>query len=417
MIPEERRRLFVAVTVGHFGIDVFNSMGPVVVTFLVQPLGLSAAQVGLAVGLHQLLAGATQPAFGWLVDRVGSRLLGPLSVAWAIGLVALSVGWAERLGWALFLPLFAAAALGSGAFHPQGTLHAGRAVAGRESTTTSYFFLAGQLGLALGPLLAGLALDRFGAPGIAGMGAVALLVPVWMAQRMSGPRHESPSAVSLFDQQARRGAAAVLGHGRTDRGESSRRGAGGGRAVAILAAVFSMRAWLFIGTASFLPLLFSGRGWSAAGQGLVVGAFWMGGALGGVLAGARADRGDRRLVVASTTLLGTAILPLLLMAQTPLPALFAAVLAGAGLGAPHSILMVLAQEMLPLRRGLASGAALGFLFACGALASWGIGLLADRLPLEQVLLLGVAPGLLVGALVLLLPSRQAGLGRLAEEVS
>ena len=48
-------------TLGHFGIDVFNSMGPVLLAFLKEPLGLSAALVGLGVGVYQFLAGATQP--------------------------------------------------------------------------------------------------------------------------------------------------------------------------------------------------------------------------------------------------------------------------------------------------------------------------------------------------------------------
>ena len=85
------RRIFAAVTVGHLGIDIFNSMGPVLLAFLSVPLNLSAAQIGLAVGLFQVLAGTTQPAFGWLVDRVGSRFLGPFSVAFNLACMALAV--------------------------------------------------------------------------------------------------------------------------------------------------------------------------------------------------------------------------------------------------------------------------------------------------------------------------------------
>jgi FSR family fosmidomycin resistance protein-like MFS transporter len=410
MILKERRRLFAAVTFGHLGIDLFNSMGPVVVTFLVAPLRLSAAQVGLAVGLHQFLAGATQPAFGWLVDRIGSRILGPLSVAWAISFVSFSVTFAERLGWGMFLVFFACAALGSGAFHPQGTLHASRAVPGRESTTTSYFFLAGQLGLALGPVLAGLMLDRFGAAGIGGLGLVASIVPLWMALRMSGPRRESVLEMVATDRLERgRRIADVQEAAPTERNAPFQMpGESGVPAMAILVGVFSLRAWAFIGTAAFLPLLFSGKGWSAAGQGLVVGAFWLGGAVGGVLAGTLADRGDRRVVAAWTTVLGSLMLPGLILASAPTAALACALLAGAGLGAPHSILMVVAQELLPVRRGLASGASLGFLFASGALASWAIGWIGDRLPLEQVLCAGVAPGLAAAGLALCLPAAVRG---------
>jgi FSR family fosmidomycin resistance protein-like MFS transporter len=102
---------FVAVTAGHFAIDLWNSMGPVLVAFLRAPLGLSGAEVGLAVGSYQFLAGVTQPPFGWLADRIGSRFLGPASVVWTIGLVALALAVAVDTGsYALFLALFSLAA-------------------------------------------------------------------------------------------------------------------------------------------------------------------------------------------------------------------------------------------------------------------------------------------------------------------
>ena len=89
-VVHEDRGPYVAVTAGHAAIDVFNSMGPVLLAFLRTPMALSNAEVGLAVGTYQFLAGATQPGFGWLADRIGSRWMGPLSVAWAVGLVAVA---------------------------------------------------------------------------------------------------------------------------------------------------------------------------------------------------------------------------------------------------------------------------------------------------------------------------------------
>ncbi|MCL4297046.1 MAG: MFS transporter, partial [Anaerolineae bacterium] len=75
-----RNKLFLAVTMGHLVIDTFTSMGSVLVTFLSIPMALSAAQIGLALSAYSLLAAITQPLFGWLADKVGSRWLGPGSV-------------------------------------------------------------------------------------------------------------------------------------------------------------------------------------------------------------------------------------------------------------------------------------------------------------------------------------------------
>ncbi|HVS62822.1 MAG TPA: MFS transporter [Thermoanaerobaculia bacterium] len=384
-------RLFHAVTVGHFGIDVFNSMTPVLAAFLKAPLGLSAAQVGLAVGIHQLLAGATQPPFGWVEDRVGSRILGPLSVAWAISLMcaALIVGW--RYGYLPFLGLLAVAALGSGAFHPQGVAHAGAALPGRSATATSVFFLSGQLGLSTGPVVAGVMLDRAGPSGIVVVGALFLTVPLYMTTVMGRRSLNPPPAV--LEQTGSIQLPPAWGPRSL-------------RALTLLAAIFSLRAWIFIGTVAFLPLLFQVAGWSASGQGLAAGIFWVGGAIGGVLAGVFADRYGRRFVVSASTFGGALMLPVLPIADGAL-ALLVCLLCGAFLGAPHSVLMVVAQDLLPVRRALASGLSLGFLFAMGAVGSWGIGALADRHGLVPMIQAGAIPALAVSALALLLPRSAA----------
>ncbi|MBI1881793.1 MAG: hypothetical protein HYR94_26750 [Chloroflexi bacterium] len=66
-----RNKLFMAVTVGHLVIDIFNSMGSVLVTFLSIPMALGTAQIGLALSSYSLLAAITQPLFGWLADKAG----------------------------------------------------------------------------------------------------------------------------------------------------------------------------------------------------------------------------------------------------------------------------------------------------------------------------------------------------------
>lgn len=387
------RRIFAAVTVGHLGIDIFNSMGPVLLAFLQAPLGLSAAQIGLAVGLFQVLAGTTQPAFGWLVDRVGSRFLGPFSVAFNFACMGLAVAAAAATGrFVLFLIPFALAAVASGAFHPLGVMHSSTVNLARSATFTAIFFFCGQLGLTTGPVLAGLALDRAGLNGIYWLLLFAAPVPLFMAFAM-GPRrvHPVPAASQPNENQA---GDATVSAGRQVRGG----------VIALLGLVFASRSWAMFGTMAFLPLLLSQRGYSSVAQGSASALFLLGGALTAVLAGAWAERWGRRPIVFLTTLLGALLLGVL-------PGsggwIFAVVLpCGALLGASHSILIVMAQELLPWRRGLASGTALGFLFATGGIATWCIGELADRFELAAVLQAGAVVGLVSAFASLLLPKQE-----------
>lgn len=389
------RRIFAAVTIGHLGIDIFNSMGPVLLAFLQAPLGLSAAQIGLGVGLFQVLAGTTQPAFGWLVDRIGSRFLGPFSVAFNFACMGLAVAAAAATQrFVLFLIPFALAAVASGAFHPLGVMHSSTVNLARSATFTAIFFFCGQLGLTTGPVLAGLALDRAGLNGIYWLLLLAAPVPLFMVFAM-GPRRFHPAPATSQPSEDQTGAAEV---------PAGRRQPVRGGVIALLGLVFASRSWAMFGTMAFLPLLLSQRGYSSVAQGSASALFLLGGAVTAVFAGAWADRWGRRPVVFLTTLLGALLLGVL-------PGsggwIFAVVLpCGALLGASHSILIVMAQELLPWRRGLASGTALGFLFATGGIATWGIGGLADRFELAAVLQAGAVVGLVSAFASLLLPKQE-----------
>jgi FSR family fosmidomycin resistance protein-like MFS transporter len=174
------------------------------------------------------------------------------------------------------------------------------------------------------------------------------------------------------------------------------------RVVTLLAIILTCRGWVTIGTAAFLPALFHAAGWSPSQYGIVTGLYWLGAGIAGVVGGRVADRWGRRPVVGVATLAGAALLLVLPIARGGW-AFIVALLAGALMGAAHSILIVMAQAYLPLRRGLASGLALGYLFGAGALSSFTIGVLADAWGLAPVIQGGAAVGLLAAVLTAFLP--------------
>jgi len=242
-----RHKLFAAVTFGHLIIDIFNSMGGVLVTFLSIPMALTTGQIGLALSAYQFLAAITQPLFGWLADKFGTRWLGPGSVGWTIGFITLSVFLGQTThNFVLFMIPFSLAALGSGAFHPLATMHSTHVVANQAAMATGMFFLFGQTGLAGGPFLGGLLLDHVGPPGIYTLAALATPFLFFMtyAMRHTSARpglrhHHEPGEASLPALQIQ------------------------WSAIGLLALITGLRSWVVLGTVSFLPKLFQDMGWEA----------------------------------------------------------------------------------------------------------------------------------------------------------
>ncbi len=379
-----RNQIYLAVTLGHFIIDIFNSMGPVLVTFLSVPMALSAAQIGLAVGLYQLLSAVTQPIFGWLTDKIGSRWLGPGSIAWTIGFLVLAVLLAQSGNFWLFVIPFSLAAVGSGAFHPQGAMHAATTISGRAATATAIFFLFGQGGLAGGPVLGGLLLDYVGPHAVYALALVTLPVLVFIGYAMRSARSSHLSG--------------PVSPGHMPSLQGVRWGA-----IGLLAVMVGLRSWAFLGTVNFLPKIFQDMGWNATGYGLITGTFWMASAIAGVMAGNVADRWGRRQVVFVTMLLGA--IPLYFVPLYNGWQAFPLVIISGGLmGASHSILVVIAQALVPGRKAFASGVTLGYLFGVGAVAAWGIGKLADIWSLSPVIQAGAGIGILAALLALALPT-------------
>jgi FSR family fosmidomycin resistance protein-like MFS transporter len=159
-----------------------------------------------------------------------------------------------------------------------------------------------------------------------------------------------------------------------------------------------------IAAINFAPKLFTELGFDPAYVGWSAGLFMMGSAIGGIIGGAMGDRFGRKPPI----LLGFlgAILPLYLYIPAADPWRFLLLLlAGFFAGMPHSILVIMAQSLMPGRRGTASGLILGLMFFSGAIGSLVVGWLGDRIGLGVALQwTAVLPVIAIGA-TLVLPAR------------
>ncbi len=356
---------FVAAALGHFVVDFMNSQRPLLLAAFSVMFGLSNTEVGFFAMNATLMAALSQPLFGWLADRYGGRWIAALALVW-MGVFYIWVGlWKTRaVLWLLVL-----ASLGSAAFHPQGAMNAAQSGGDKRTMATSMFFTAGQMALGLGPALGGVLLATFGVSAMAVIGALAL--PVALFLWVYTPAGSTSTAGHVQEAMYKE----AVGFGR-------------GRRRWLLVGVFVLlvflRSWAGHSNIAFLPKFLQERGWPQEMQGLALTAYMLTSAFAVIVFGRLADEFGRRRML--TLGLALAVVPLYFYPWVNgVWILLLVALTGAFIGGVHSILIVMAQNLLPSHMALASGLALGFMFASGAVGQMLTGVLADAFGLDVVL--------------------------------
>ena len=379
-------RLLWSVCIGHLTNDVFASTTPVLLTFLAAGmLPMSNIQIGLAVSGAQLLGALTQPFFGIMADRSGGRWIGALGLAFHVLMITLSVTLAAltRQYWLMFFPLVIGT-IGSGALHPVGALHAAESKPGRSAFNMALFFLMGQMGLALGPAIAGILLDLANPDPLGGLGQVVganyfgiqdnvtpiivmalAAIPGFLLMAINIPKHHEHQQQRLK---------------RNEDGANGKKDHYPVLAFVILGTIVLLRGLGQQGSVAFVPVLFEQKGWDPAAYGTITSSYWMASAFSGLIFGRLADRFDRRKVMMLSMLSSAPAFFLLPAFDGPIAFVFA-IAAGGLSGGAHSLIVVLAQDLIPMRKGFASGAILGFIFGTGAIGTLIIGIISDQIGL------------------------------------
>ena len=368
--------IFSFVSLSHFMVDTFNASRPVLLTYF----GLSEYEIALFSSIYIWASALTQPLFGWLSDRMGPRWLAGGGVLWMTVFYSLALTLPGNAG----LICLIIAALGSSAFHPVGTVQAalrGRELMkGREATSTSLFFTAGQMGHFVGPVITGLILAYLKVPGMYILPLVAIPIGLGILYQLR-ENHPHPQPVKTV---------------------STRRSHAGWIFILLLMMVATLQSWAQANMVNLIPKYIKDLGQSATIYGSMAGLFMGGSALGNVIGGHFADRYPKRFVAALALLFSS--VPIFLISRIGWSGwLYVLVpLAGAGTGAVHSIMVVLAQRIIPGGMALASGLILGFIFSSGALGLIYTGHLAELYGFPYVLTLTTGMVLVASPLALLL---------------
>jgi FSR family fosmidomycin resistance protein-like MFS transporter len=355
-------RAIAVLSMGHFLIDFCQGVVPALLPFLVAERGISNAAAASLVFALSATSSVVQPLFGQLADRLRLPWLLPLSIVLAGGGVALG---AQSSRFSLVLAMFSISGLGVAAFHPEAARKAHLASGDRRTTGMSYFSVGGGLGFALAPILTAAATVAFGMRGI-----LMLLVPTAVIAALL------VRSRSLKPAPAQRNAQV----GPTLTGDDDWKGFG------VLSGATIFRSIVFYGLNTFLALYFMKR-WNLppATASRALGVFLGTSIVGTLLGGWLADRIGRRVVI-RTGFGGAALfLALFVLASDRSLAMVLLVPLAVFIFMPTSVLVVLGQEYLPHRVGVASGVTLGLAVSVGGMLAPLLGRLGDNYGLHTVL--------------------------------
>jgi MFS transporter, FSR family, fosmidomycin resistance protein len=383
--------IILALGFSHFLNDMMQSLVPALYPMLKGAYGLSFAQIGLITLVSQVTSSLLQPAVGLVADHR------PQPYSLAVGMGATLIGLLLLASAGSYSMLVLAAALvgvGSAVFHPEASRVARMASGGRHGLAQSLFQVGGNIGSALGPILAAFIVIPKGQSSIAWFSPAALLAMTVLFGVGNWFRKERA-------QPLRSGVGRSL-----ERPLLSQRKIAW--SVAILIAVVFSKSFYTSSLNSFYTFyLISKFGVSVENAQIYLFAFLAAVAAGTLIGGPVGDRIGRKYVLWGSIV---GVLPFTLL--LPYADLFwtgiLAVVIGLILASASSAIIVYALELVPGRIGTVAGLFFGLSFGMAGVGAAALGRLADATSIDFVFrVCAFLP--LIGLLTVFLPN----LGRAA----
>lgn len=364
-------RPLMTLSAGHFTVDMYSGLLPVLYPILTSRFDLDLKTVGFVALAYSGTASISQPFFGWLADRYGTRFTG-VALAWSAVLFA-TIGFSPTFP--VLLLMAALAGLGSGAFHPFGAINAS-AVSNDEqkNTAMSIYSTGGTLGVAIGPLVGAVLFTVFGMRGTAVMILPGISIAIWLLSAMKSTSVTGTRTKGYVAPSVKHGVPLLT--------------------MGIIIGVMMLRMFPTFGIQNFIPIWYEQLGYGASFYGPLATTILVASAFGTIGAGPFADKYGRRTVILVTLVLSAPAV--WAFAEFPGPWGF---VSGALIGflsaSTIPLLLVMGQQLMVGRAGVASGLLLGLGFVAGAIGTPVFGAVADAFGMQnavrsQLLLLVVA---------------------------
>lgn len=350
---------------GHISTDINQGALPAMLPFLVIEKDISYTSAAGLVFAANSVSSFIQPLLGYMGDKVSWPWLMGLGILLAGSGLAI-VGFLESY-WAIFAAV-TVSGIGIALFHPEGGKIANLAAGKNKGAGISIFAVGGNIGFALGPLIASFSLTAFGMKGTA-----VLLVP---AVLMSLIAFASLGGLSRMTSEARSGKKTGKDSSETDNWP----------AFAKVSAVITARSIVNYGLITFIPLYFAAvlmLPEDSASRTLTL--FSIVAAVATLFGGHAADRlGFNRIIRGGFTLLVPLLFVFPLIGNVWLALLFLVPMA-VMVSSPQGATIALGQKFLPNHIGTSSGIMLGLAISVGGMVAPGIGWIGDRYGLTSAM--------------------------------
>ena len=352
--------ILAAISFCHLLNDMMQSLLPALYPMLKGSYQLSFGQIGLLTFTYQITASLLQPIVGMFTDR--SPRPYSLSVGMGFTLVGLLM-LAFAGSYALLLLAAALVGTGSSVFHPESSRVARMASGGRHGLAQSVFQVGGNVGSAIGPLLAAFIVIPRGQSSVAWFSATALLGMFVLFN--VGHWYKAHGVARLKPRTADGKAAAAPQSKQVT------------IAIAVLLALIFSKYFYLASLSSYYTFYLINRfSVSVQSAQLYLFLFLAAVALGTIVGGPLGDRFGRKYVIWASIL---GVLPFTLL--LPHANLFwTAVLTvpiGMILASAFPAIVVYAQELMPGKTGTVAGLFFGFAFGLGGVGAAVLGKLAD----------------------------------------
>ena len=356
-----------AISFCHLLNDMMQSLLPALYPMFKTSYALSFGEIGILTFTYQITASLLQPMIGRYTDSK------PRPYSLATGMTFTLAGLALLASARTYPLLLVAAAMigtGSSVFHPESSRVARMASGGRHGLAQSVFQVGGNLGSAIGPLLAAFIVLPHGQGSVLWFSGAALLgifvlLNVGHWYKLHGMARLKPRALA----------------------DEPHAGAGRRQVIlamsVLLALIFSKYFYLASLTSYYTLYLISRFHVSVQASQIYLFIFLGSVALGTILGGPLGDRFGRKYVIWGS-IVGVLPFTLVLPHANLLWTAVLTVPIGLILASAFPAIIVYAQELLPGRTGTVAGLFFGFAFGMGGIGAAVLGKVADDFGIRLV---------------------------------